>query len=746
MSAAEPSPQLNPCTTPEESDKAKGITALVIVGVLTLFLLHVLGTLRRRSSDKLLHAVVLGAHTLSYMLVSYTLGLMQHSNCYFLEFPVWAVCLLMLLGGTDNFMAYNLNDVDNWKSFHVKHLVKAGLVVYIVSVFGHGVPEYKKPLWAILAVNILQSYVRIQSMRMASKSHLLSKNVKPIDDYMKDEKRLWLASGNSPNPKSMEGYRYVVAGEHGVQEYLKRPHDEPRDRDLALDDLKITTTEKIYQCKGRLLGSEGDLRLKDVCLSMALAKMLNRRFAGVKFAEADLEETKDFVFQGLIGEDKRHERAFRVIEVELGFVYDLYYTRYPYLYHKARYLGLCLPLVMFSLCVWLTSVLFKRHGEPSNRDNPTLSTTLFLMLVVTFLEAFQLCLHITSDWFKVALIRSYVNKRCLQRSSYFPHRTIGFVLRLEVLRPWAGMLGQYSLLESCNNILRPINCLHYLTLSLVDKTKQGRKRGKLVKVSGQVKQAIVDSLIESNGRLTNGVRSLQKNGVHEQLSWACDGEVTKTILVWHIATAICKNQLDVAMTKRDRHLSVLSKVASCLSKYCGCTNQMAGQLARSNKQPPELSEVATTLSQYCTYLIAFAPDILPDHSFDSETILDRSIKDVSIQLDSLKLKGAKTLEKKCEEWINDIDDIKNGDAGPVVHGARLARHLMKEIEDEKLQWKVLSDFWAEMILYIAPCDDAQARAHLQALTRGGEFITHLWALLTHAGVLERDQVGPMAAV
>jgi hypothetical protein len=173
---------------------------------------------------------------------------------------------------------------------------------------------------------------------------------------------------------------------------------------------------------------------------------------------------------------------------------------------------------------------------------------------------------------------------------------------------------------------------------------------------------------------------------------------------------------------------------------------MAGQLARSNKQPPELSEVATTLSQYCTYLIAFAPDILPDHSFDSETILDRSIKDVSIQLDSLKLKGAKTLEKKCEEWINDIDDIKNGDAGPVVHGARLARHLMKEIEDEKLQWKVLSDFWAEMILYIAPCDDAQARAHLQALTRGGEFITHLWALLTHAGVLERDQVGPMAAV
>lgn len=748
-----PSPPPDRCPR-DHGDNLLPITALVIVGVLVLSLLHVLGTLRRRSSHKFVHAVVLGAYTLSYMLVSYTLGLMQHSDCYFDEFPVWAVCMLMLLGGTDNFMAYNLNDVDNWKSFHVKHLVKAGLVVYIVSVFGDDVPEYTRPLWVILVVNLIQSCVRIKSMKMASKSHLLSKNVKPIDEYMKRQKRLRLAaSGERPNPKSMEGYRYVVAGERELEEYLKRPEDdEARDE---YTDLKFTTVEKIYQCKGRMLGSEGDLRLKDVCLSMALAKMLNRRFAGVKLAEADLEETKDFVFQGLIGEgDHRHERAFKVIEVELSFVYDLYYTRYPYLYHKARYLALCLPLVMFFLCAWLTFVLFKRHGEPSNRENIPLSTTLFLMAVVTFFEGFQLCLHVTSGWLKVALIRSYVNKPGLQRSGCFPHRVIGFLLRLEVLRPWTGRLGQYSLLQNCSKTRKsPTNCLHYVTLSLVDKAKQGRKRGNLVKVSRQVKQAIVDSLIESDGRLTNGVRSLRKNGVHEQLSWACDGEVTQTILVWHIATAICKNQLDLAMAKNGQ-MSGLSKVASCLSKYCACKDD---QLAKSNKQPPELSEedratitadstVATSLSQYCAYLIAFAPDLLPDHSFDSASILDRSIEDVSKQLDSLKQKGAKTLETKCEEWMMNIDHTKHGDVRPVIQGARLARQLTEEIQNKKLQWKVLSDFWAEMILYVAPCDDAQARAHLDALTRGGEFITHLWALLTHAGVLERDHVGPMAAV
>ncbi|CAM0952513.1 unnamed protein product [Alopecurus aequalis] len=717
----------------DNGDKLTFAALLVVVGVLALFLLHVLGTLRRRSSHKLVHGVVMGTYTLSYLLVSYTFGLMQESKYYVEEFPVWGVSLLMLLGGTDNLMACNLDDVENWKIFHVKHLLKAGFVVYILSVFGD-VKEYRIPLWAILVINLLQSYVRIKSMRMASKSYLLSKTVKPIADYMEHEKQLQLASGKRPDPKSMKGYRYVVAGEHRLEKHLERLEEEAREREL--DDLKFITVEQIYECKGRLLGSEGDLELKDLCLSMALAKMLNRRFAGVKLVEADLEETKDFVFQGLVGEDKSYGRAFRVIEVELGFVYDLYYTRYPYMYHKARYLALCLPFVMVCLCSWLTYVLFERHRKLPARTH--LRNTLFLMAVVTFLEAFQLGLHMTSGWFKVAFIRSYVNKPALQRSCWFPDRLIGLFFRLEVLRPWAERLGQYSLLRNCNRIPRRINCLHYVTLSLVDKTKKGRKKEKLVKLSKQVKQAVVDSLIEGNGHLTNGVRSLRSNGVHEKLSWACDGNVTNTILVWHIATAICKNQLDAAMPKKGWGLS---KVVSCLSKYCcACTNKLDVSVSEEDHAKiTTASEVASSLSQYCAYLIAFAPDLLPDHSFDSTSILDRSIKDVSELLGSLK--GAKKLEAKCEQWMEMDDTATDRDLRPVVLGVRLARQLTNKIEDVAQRWKVLSDFWAEMMLYVAPGDNAQARAHLEALARGGEFITHLWALLTHAGVLERDRVG-----
>ena len=49
-----------------------------------------------------------------------------------------------------------------------------------------------------------------------------------------------------------------------------------------------------------------------------------------------------------------------------------------------------------------------------------------------------------------------------------------------------------------------------------------------------------------------------------------------------------------------------------------------------------------------------------------------------------------------------------------------------------------ADFWADMMLFVTPSNDANA--HAEHLAVGGEFVTHLWALLTHAGILNRDSV------
>jgi len=206
--------------------------------------------------------------------------------------------------------------------------------------------------------------------------------------------------------------------------------------------------------------------------------------------------------------------------------------------------------------------------------------------------------------------------------------------------------------------------------------------------------------------MTNGVASLQNNRVHAKLSRACDatatdGTVTRTILVWHIATTLCEHHLVDAHDRED-----------------------------------DAVRTASTLSRYCLHLLAFAPDLLPDHSSESESMLDRTL-DEAREL----LKKAKTLASRCEELMRNSTHDGDGDEESLVkQGARLARRLIDEIPETKFRWKVLSDFWAEMMLYVSPSDDA--RAHLEALAKGGEFITHIWVLLTHAGVLKRGPAGP----
>uniref|UniRef100_K3ZLL2 DUF4220 domain-containing protein n=1 Tax=Setaria italica TaxID=4555 RepID=K3ZLL2_SETIT len=669
----------SPIPTPQDDDVLAlfYVLALVFLAVVAIFLLHLLGPLRRWLSKGLLHHIVMGVYALSYPLVGYTIGLMQSANWYFNDFTVWAVFLLLLLSSTDSLTACRLNDIDNWKNIYVKQLFKGFLLVFIILKFGRQMmmrnldADYLwYPLSAILVVIVLKSYLMIASMRMVSKSYL-GKNVKVIAEYMQHiDNRLVVF-----NPVTMEGYQYMVAGE---KHCVNRPGHTPWYK--KPDDLKVTTVEQIWQCEGNLLiGDQGKV-LKDLCLSMALSKMLNRRFAGFKLSEAELEKTHDFVFKGLLAGDE--QRAFRVIEEELVFVHDMYYTRYSYLYQKGRYLALCLPVIMFALCSWLTvaSLHVKHHDDPylSNHSNRSLmSGTIVITVVLAFLEAYQLYLYIASGWFKVALIRSYVAAPFLQTSCFY-EMIIHLLLMLKVFRPWKGRLGQYCFLENLGRKSKVVNCLHYGTLCLVDKAMKGSKKS--VKVSEDVKKAIIDSLLASNGHLTNGVTSLQKNGVHDDLKWACDatatdGALARTIVVWHIATTQCEQKLDKQVKEEDA------------------------------------VKTASTLSKYCMHLLAFAPNLLPDHSSISESILDYT-----------------------------DDDCVDDETILVARGVHLARQLIDNIQDFTTRWKVLSDFWAEMMLYVSPSDDA--REHLEVLAIGGEFITHLWALLTHAGVLKRGPTVP----
>lgn len=472
----------------------------------------------------------------------------------------------------------------------------------------------------------------------------------------------------------------------------------------------------IWNHDGELLrcGDNGANALKDTCLAFALFKLLKRRFCGLEIAEAGDPKTWGFVRDSLLANG--YERTFRVIELELSFLYDLFYTKYPVLFPTSRVLVVLRFFYLLGFLKMLrdfTQNAVRGAKQPHLYSPDYIFTTFNDLLFVAMIMAIDIMQQIAtgySSWAIVHFVCEYV------RNTKTPCRWHGLGIRQWLIKwvttrrackqlHWDHKLGQYSLLNSFDYHPSITNAFSWLSLRLLEPTGQGRRREPYVMLPGDVKEAVARSLKESIGVLTNGLSSVRRCSIMERdgdLSWACQLPThTHTVLVWHIATTMCDVEDNATTDNSDeRHLRL----------------------------------VATSLSRYCAYLLAFIPEMLPDHSYVAKQILDAVVEEARQHLND-----ARDMSEKCKKMIRlgaasgKVEDM------PILHlGARLGSLLVPM--DKSRRWKLLANFWAELILYLAPSDNADV--HAENLARGGQFMTHLWALLTHAGILERDIAAP----
>lgn len=141
--------------------------------------------------------------------------------------------------------------------------------------------------------------------------------------------------------------------------------------------------------------------------------------------------------------------------------------------------------------------------------------------------------------------------------------------------------------------------------------------------------------------------------------------------------------------------------------------------------------VAVSLSRYCAYLAVFAPELLPDEQAVPWSIFRK------LRLESSeKLRDCKSMNEKLDKMKKmGVSEGSSENNTLLMTGIKLGKQLLEEIEDESERWRILADLWAELMLYLAPSEELEA--HADHLADGGEFITYLWVLLTHAGVLKR---------
>ncbi|KAF7847516.1 hypothetical protein BT93_L2884 [Corymbia citriodora subsp. variegata] len=675
--------------------------------VLTAFLqlsLVIFGSWRRRCNNPTLRCLIWAAYTLSSYLIVYTLGLMTEASFQNELLPVWAILLMIFFGSADSCSAYSLEDCEHWRNYAWQFLIKCTGVAILLIIY-----EIRWPMAMVLFVLFSLVELKCTDRRAAlfvASGYGRQCVAKLMADYMSYEHQ---SSEGNIDPIQMRGYKYVVRGEELILfKRSKKRIAAERKTPSYCRSLKITdgviTIEKVWKCQGWLLRSGGgdeDSKLKDICLSFSLCKLLSLRFSGFSLPKQAHEKLWKLI-QHLYGEGNGYERAFKVVEVELSFLFDTFYTNYPIIFLPFRWPVKLMGFLVLIIGSLMTLGLYGQlYISNTNQDEVHLATagrlsidflvTALILIVFICVELVQLVLMAISDWAKVSLLCKYVHNQSWHNSKRVG-KLIRLICRTQLLKPWERKLRQYSLLDSYD--YTPSRWLHNrFTALYIDHPGGGKKQSTPAKLSSEVKQAVFHSLMSSYPRvLENGRDSLRLNKVEHKLSWACGLETqTQVIIVWHIATSICEHE-------------------------------HRGQISDPNFR------VATYLSKYLAYLVAFSSKLLPDHPGDAEYIFYRIIYELRALLE-----GRNTKEERIQK-LKEIGETRdeNGTWSVISQGAWLGQQLLKGKRGPKLIWKVLAEFWAELMVYVAPSDNA--KAHVEHLAMGGEFMTHLWALVSHAGI------------
>ncbi|KAG0533046.1 hypothetical protein BDA96_04G158700 [Sorghum bicolor] len=732
-----------------------------IASIVLLPILVVLSSYRHYSGHPALRLFVWSASTLFLPLVSYAVSAAAKWDAARVPLLLaWTVFLQILRNTIDTARSststITSSGGSNGSKFRpsVEQLARMGWVAFLIISSGGaaGSPLLTGVLLWLWVLSLLKLIHRLVAAELAKNSFAVGLNSYLVADYMKQLH----GHGQAGHGGGLEILPppYFVKGEEKLP-IKPRPHGyhiDHRSRttataaappSLSTDDLNaghghVVTVDRIWS-----LSSSGDPllatcpQLKDLCLSFALFKLQLRRFIGCPLAEAGCHRAMAFVQDGLLagsGGSPDPERVFRVVETELSFLADFLYSKLTVFYASGWWfpaLNSILVLATWISCLAAGGAIVHDMMNPGTalavdyqilRNYLQHHDTAFHVIVgldilvsvsfivsIVFTEGWEIANYVCSDWIKVSAICEYA-RRPAWRKSPWARRKLSRLLWLRPMQQWDDRFCQVSILQLrlcyCGCVSRQVD----------------RILKKTVAVPAAVKSAIVAMLRTNKGRLGNGERSLQGNGVAGNLFWACrvkagdDNAVdslSEQILVWHLATRLVELKRSEGARARGGKLD----------------DDDDDDDTDAGSELDLLVVVATRLSRYCAYLVALKPTLLPDHRAWTEELYEGVVEEVVRVL--ARCAGPVVRYERAATCLG-------GSMNATLRKAsKLGRQLVEEVSDEALLWKVLADFWAELILYLAPSENVTS--HSKSLYHGGEFITVLWALLGHAGIVGRPE-------
>ncbi|KAI3724676.1 hypothetical protein L2E82_36461 [Cichorium intybus] len=649
------------------------LQGLIFISIGSQIVLVLLGNLRKHNPRTRIRIILWCAYLLAYAVASAALGVITRTalDVCSVTRPIskyqklntselmsfWAPFLLLHLGGPDTITAYSLEDNELWLRHMVELVFQSAVALYVLLLSWPGCSDL--PLLSVLVyvAGFIKIFERVQALRLANTENLRDSLLGSPDP--------------GPNyPKFLEEFQLKKSQGFDVK-VVEVPEAPPPVNEYAYPEGQSKVISHAYD----------------------LFRTFKRLFVDLILTFEDRDSSQSY-FRHL-----NSSEAFSVIEIELGFAYDMLYTKASVVYTFVGFI--CRLISVFLMIMELVGFCFLCDMH----DYRVIDIVITYLLIATaiVMEAFAAYSMLCSDW-----TDHWLSQRNYTRNIFvFP-----FLKQPTKLR-WSNSIGQLDLLSVALEE-KPPSFLQAQRFLGIDKYRTKHRYKTYSKVSDELKDLIYNQFHDFMNHNSDpkslcshkGSFSLGRNNCDTLLWSITKVEFDQSILIWHIATDLCYYS---ELHGKDQDDNDVCRIES---KH---------------------------ISDYLLYLLMTYPVMLPIgigmiRYRDTCAEAMRFFKEKELiggKVDACR----KLLEVDCTELLPcKVKGDRSKSA--LFDGCRLALSL-KEME-RKHMWNVMSQVWIEILAYAAThCRGFQ---HEQQLRKGGEFLTHVWLLMAHLGITEQLQV------
>ncbi|KAK0597059.1 hypothetical protein LWI29_021385 [Acer saccharum] len=412
------------------------------------------------------------------------------------------------------------------------------------------------------------------------------------------------------------------------------------------------------------------------------------------------------------------EYAFKVIEIELGMMYDLLYTKSPLLFTRG---GIVLRLITFFLTCSVM-VLFPVLVDKHKYSKVDLSITYLLIIVAVVHDIYAALLMVFSDSFAVWLIE-HRNDSIIKTLNCFP------LLKRQPSTStwrWSNKMSQCSLLRFTSSKAKP-----KMSFKLLNKRIECKYWH--CEVSEDLRKLIFEYVWQKAEDAKENRGTNQWKPPFTELPYTIN-------IVQQLIKSGYKMNVGIV------------EVWYYLDKERFQTDSVSDQFRKDCK-------MIKRVSRYMMYLLAKRPSTLSlgDRTYsisvkDIRKIADKERIQLTSRADKITSNKAEACKRLLDKYLlhnyrhdNEDDDHRPNSSREellIYLAMELVRKVNHEYETIEKKWEKIESAWMDMLGY--GTRKSKGNVHAQQLRRGGELLTHVWLLLCHFDLttlheIERDK-------